>query len=72
MKQVFIPAFQSNRLAQLLQRPGSTRMGGDIAMDQSAAAVLNYHEYVQQAKRSRYGNEEITGNDPLSVQTQEG
>jgi hypothetical protein len=28
-----------------LQRPGGTRMGGDIAMDQSAAAVLDHHTY---------------------------
>jgi hypothetical protein len=33
VKQVFVPVLQSNCLTQLLQRPGGTGMGGDIAMD---------------------------------------
>jgi hypothetical protein len=67
MEQVFIPTFQSNRLTQLLQGPGCTRMGGDIAMDQSAAAVLNHHEYVQQAKCCSNSDKEIACDYPLSV-----
>ena len=46
-------------------------MGGDIAMDQTAAAVLDHHEHVQQPERGGDGDEEITGNDSLGVQAQE-
>jgi hypothetical protein len=45
-------------------------MGGDIAMDQAPAAVLDHHEHVQQSKRRSDGDEEITRNDPLGVQAQ--
>ena len=68
VKQVFIPALRSNCLTQLLQRPGGTRMGGDIAMDQSAAAVLDHHKHVQESESRSDGDEEITRNDPLRVQ----
>jgi hypothetical protein len=34
-----------------LQGPGRGRMGGDVEVDQASAAVLNNHEYIQQAKR---------------------
>ena len=67
MDQISVPGLVSDRLAQLLQRPGGARMGCHVAMDQSAAPVLNHHEYVQQPKRSRYGDEEITRHDPLCV-----
>jgi hypothetical protein len=39
-------------------------------MNQAAAAVLDDHEYVQLAKRRRNCDEEVTGNDSLSVQAQ--
>src|ERR1035438_10623113 len=71
MKQVFVPLLQSNRLAQLLQRPGRTRMSSDVAMDQTAAAMFNHDEYVQQAKRGGDGDEEIARNEPLGVHAQE-
>jgi hypothetical protein len=34
-----------NCLTQLLQRPGGTRMGRDIAIDQAPAAVLDQYAY---------------------------
>src|SRR5216684_2024155 len=71
VKQVFVLVLQSSCLTQLLQRPGGTRMGGDIAMDQSAAAVLDHHKHVQESESGSDGDEEITGNDPLGVQAQE-
>ena len=40
VKQVFVTVLKSNGLTQLLQRPGSTRMRCDVAMDQAPAAVL--------------------------------
>src|ERR1022692_143643 len=72
MKQVFVLILKSNRLAQLLQRPGRTWMCGDVAMDQAPAAVLNHHEHIQQSKRRGDGDEEIARYDPLGVQAQEG
>jgi hypothetical protein len=59
VKRVFIPGFLSHRIAHLLQGPSRSRMGRDVAMDQAPAAVLNHHEYVQQAKRRGDGDGEI-------------
>jgi hypothetical protein len=71
VKQVFVTVLKSNGLTQLLQRPGSTRMRCDVAMDQAPAAVLDHHEHVQQPKRGGDGDQEIAGNDPLGMQAQE-
>ena len=46
-------------------------MGGEVAMDQAPAAVLDHHEHIQQAERSCDGNKEVAGNDSLGVKTQE-
>src|ERR1022692_2225419 len=71
VNQELVPVLKSNRLTQLLQRPGGTRMRSDVTMDQASAAVLDHHKYVQQLKRRRDGDEEITRNEPLGVQAQE-
>jgi hypothetical protein len=42
--------FESDGLAQLLQRPSGTWMGGDVAMDQAPAVVLDDHKHIQQTK----------------------
>jgi hypothetical protein len=47
-------------------------MGGDVAMDQAPTVVLNDHKHIQQTKGRGYGDEEIAGNDSLSVKAQEG
>ena len=60
MQQVFVPLLRSNRLTQLLQRPSRSRVRGYIAMDQSAAAVLDHDEHVQLAKRCSDSDEEIS------------
>jgi hypothetical protein len=67
VKQVLIPAYQSNRLAQLLQSPSRGRMGRDIEMDQAPAVVLNDHEYIQEAKRRGDDDKEIARDDPFGV-----
>src|SRR5258708_2124199 len=36
VKQIFVPVLGPDGLAQLLQRPGGSRMGGDAAMNQTA------------------------------------
>jgi hypothetical protein len=66
-----VPVAVPDHLTQLLQCPGSARMSRDVVVDQSAAAMLNYHKHIQQTKGRGNGNEEIAGNEPLSVQAQE-
>jgi hypothetical protein len=46
-------------------------MGGDVAMDQTSATVLDHHEHVEQSERGRHDQEEIAGNDALGMQAQE-
>ena len=41
VEQVCVLLFESDGLAQLLQRPSGTWMGGDVAMDQAPAVVLD-------------------------------
>ena len=72
VNQEFVLVFVPERLAQLLQGPGRTRMGCDVAMDQTAAAMLEHYEHVQQAKRCGDSDEEVAGNDSLGVQAQKG
>ena len=62
---------QAAHLAQLLQRPGGGRMSCDVAVDQASRSVLDDHEDVQHSKARRDGDEEITGEDSLGMQTQE-
>ena len=71
VNQELVPSFVADHLTQLLQRPGSARMGGDVAVDQSTAAMLDYHKHIQHTKCRGDGAEEITGYDSLSVQAQE-
>ena len=67
-REVYVLLFESDRLAQLLQRPSGTWMGGDVAMDQAPAVVLDDDKHIQQTKGRGHRDEEIAGNDPLSVQ----
>src|SRR5881275_3622080 len=46
-------------------------MGGDVAMDQTSAAMLDNHEHVEQSERGRHDEQEIAGNDALGMQAQE-
>jgi hypothetical protein len=71
VKQVFVSLFESDGLTQLLQRPGGTWMDSDVAMDQAPTVVLDHNKDVKQTKGRGYRNEEIAGNDSLSVQAQE-
>jgi hypothetical protein len=44
--QMFVPAFESDCLAQLLHRQSGSWMGGDAAMDEAAAAMFSHHKHV--------------------------
>ena len=61
VKQELVSPLIADHLTQLLQCPGSTRMGGDVAMDQSTAAMLDHHKHIQQTKCHRNGDGEIAG-----------
>jgi hypothetical protein len=43
-------------------------MGREFAVDLSTAAMLDYHNHIQQTKCRGNDDEEITGDDSLSVQ----
>jgi hypothetical protein len=72
VNQELVPVFAPDRLTQLLQHPGGTRMRCDVAMDQTTVAMLDHHERVQQSQRRGDGDEEIAGNESLGVQTEKG
>jgi hypothetical protein len=46
VKQIFVLTFESDSLAQLLHRPSSSRMRGDVAMDEAPAAMFDHHKHV--------------------------
>src|SRR5260370_10873165 len=58
-------------LAQLLQRPCGAWRGGNVAMDQTSAAVLDHHAHVEQSERGRHDEREIAVNDALGMLAQE-
>ena len=57
MKQVLIPLLEPDGLAYLLERPGCTRISGDVVMDQAPAMMLDRNKHVQQTKGRGHGNE---------------
>ena len=48
MKQIPVVIGVRDHFSDLLQRPGRARMRGDVHVHQSAAAVLDDDEYVEQ------------------------
>ena len=70
--QVPIGVVESNDLPQLLQGPCRTRVRRDVDAHQSAAAVLDDHEHVEQSECRRDRDEEVTGDDRVRVIAQEG
>jgi hypothetical protein len=50
VKQVFVSLFEPDGFTQLLQRPNGTWIGGDVAMDQAPAVVLDRNKHIQQTK----------------------
>jgi hypothetical protein len=70
VNQEFVTVFAADHLTQLLQCPRGTRMGGDVAVDQSTVAMLDHHKHIQQTKCRCNGDGEVAGNDSLGVQAQ--
>jgi hypothetical protein len=56
------------RLLDLIQRRYHAVFARSGPVDQPATGMLDDHKYIQQTKSSRHGDEEIAGNDSLSVQ----
>jgi hypothetical protein len=42
-------------------------MGRYAALEQSTTPMLDHHEHIQQSKGRGHDDEEIAGNDPLSL-----
>ena len=72
MEEELISVIDAGHFAQLLQRPGSSGMGCDIAVDPATSLVLDDDEYVEHAKVRCDGEAEAAGENSLSVKTQEG
>ena len=72
VEQELISVIDAGHFAQLLQRPGSSGMGRDVAVNQATGPVLDDDEDVDHPEARRDGEAEITGENSLSVKTQEG
>ncbi|MEJ8825961.1 hypothetical protein WKW80_28695 [Variovorax humicola] len=71
MKQIPVAVGVRDHFSHLLQRPGRARMRGDIHVHQSAVAVLDDDEHVEQSKRRGDGHEEVARQNRLRVVLQE-
>ena len=72
VEQELILVIEIGDFAQLLQRPCCGRVSGDIAVNQATGPVLDDDEDVDHPEARRDGEAEITGENSLSVKTQEG
>src|SRR4249920_512811 len=72
MDQILVIASVANHLAELLQRPGRTRVCRHVYVRQAARAVLDDDEHVQHPKCRRDGDEEVAGEDGPRMTLQEG
>jgi hypothetical protein len=71
MDQIPVRTGVCDHFSKLLQRPGRTRVCGDVHVRQSACAVVDDDKYVQRPKRRRDGDEEVAGEDGRGLIPQE-
>jgi hypothetical protein len=71
MKQIPVDVVEPHHLPQLLQGPRCTRARRDIDARQSAATVLNDHEYIEQAEGRVDRNEEVARHKRFRMALQE-
>ena len=68
MKQITVVGVKSERLAQLLARPGRCRVRRHIAVNQpSSTALLDHHPYVQEPEGACHAHEEVARHDRLRM-----
>ena len=72
MEQESVSMNDADDLAKLLQSPHSGGMCRNVAVDQPTGPMLDHDEYVEHAEPRRDGEAEITGQEALGLQTQEG
>ena len=65
----FVPG---ERFIDLLRRPLSGRMGGDIEMSDSAAIMIQHDKHLENAKCCRWHREEIDPDDILRMVVEKG
>jgi transposase InsO family protein len=60
---ITVVLLETDRLAQLSQRPCGCRVCRDIEVNPPARAMMDEHEHIQLLERHRHRDEEITGDD---------
>jgi hypothetical protein len=72
MHQKTVRMFLRKRLAELLQRPFSTRMCRHIVMKDLAPAQFHNHQYIKDTESGREHDEEVAGQHCLGVIANKG
>jgi len=72
MDQKTVRMFLRKRLAELLQRPFSTRMRGHIVMKDLAPAQFHNHEYIKDSESGCEHHEKVASHDGLGMIVHEG
>src|SRR5436190_23197791 len=67
MNQESVGVIARDGFPKLLQGPGCSRMGRDIALQNAATSHFHNHEHVQRAESGRYRQQKITRHDGLGV-----
>jgi hypothetical protein len=67
MDQKPVRMFLGQRLAELLERLFSSRMGGHIVMKDLAPTQLHGHEYIKDTESGREHHEKVTSHDGLGM-----
>ena len=67
MNQESVDVITRDRFSKLLQGPGCSRMGRDIAVQNAATSHFHHHQHVQHSEASRDGYQEVSGHDGLGV-----
>ena len=72
MEQKSILVIRGYHLAPLLLRPGGGRKGSHLAVNRTPSPMLDDDEHVLRAEARGDGEAEVTAEDSLGMETQEG
>src|ERR1700751_2823488 len=67
MNQESVGVIARDGFSKLLQGPGCSWMGRDVAVQNAATSHFHHHEHVQHSETSRDGDQEVNGHDGLGV-----
>lgn len=71
MDQLFVAVFPGERLPNLLNRPVSGRMGGDVGVKNPAVPDLHHDEDIEHLEPKRHRSEEVASSDRLAMVAKE-